>query len=128
LTSTLLLHACIFLTCVGCRRPDIVATRQLSSAELANPKLLPLSGDLELFDPSAIMDGERYWVVSTGTGMPMRVSDDLKEFDFIGDAVQVDEQSYSFYFAYDAQDSGRTSLRISTLTWDDEGWPRSAGP
>lgn len=48
---------------------------------------LSLSGDLELFDPSAIFDGERYWVVSTGAGMPIRASTDLKQFELLGDAV-----------------------------------------
>ena len=37
-------------------------------------------------------------------------------------------KTYSFYFAYDADNGGQVSLRLSTLTWDDDGWPRSAGP
>jgi arabinan endo-1,5-alpha-L-arabinosidase len=50
--------------------------------------LLELSGDLEVYDPSAIFDGERYWIVSTGAGMPLRTSADLQSFELVGDAVE----------------------------------------
>jgi arabinan endo-1,5-alpha-L-arabinosidase len=35
---------------------------------------------------------------------------------------------YNVYHAYDADADGRISLRISTLVFDAEGWPVSAGP
>jgi arabinan endo-1,5-alpha-L-arabinosidase len=72
----------------GCgSAPDVVAIRELAAAEPVEPELLTLTGDFELFDPSAIFDGERYWVISTGRGMPVRVSDDLGDFELLGDAV-----------------------------------------
>jgi arabinan endo-1,5-alpha-L-arabinosidase len=75
--------------CVGCMgSPDVVAMRETATAQPEEPTLLSMSGELELFDPSAIFDGERYWVVSTGEGMPVRVSSDLEEFERLGDAVE----------------------------------------
>lgn len=72
----------------GCSaEPDIVAIRDTTISAPAEPQQLPLSGDLSLFDPSAIFDSERYWVVSTGAGMPVRVSADLTDFELLGNAV-----------------------------------------
>ena len=36
--------------------------------------------------------------------------------------------SYLFYHVYDANDAGRTTLRIAEMVWDDEGWPVAGGP
>jgi arabinan endo-1,5-alpha-L-arabinosidase len=75
-------------TCLSCAGPpDVVAHRESTDSKPAEPTLFSLTGALELFDPSALFDGERYWIVSTGTGMPVRVSTDLRQFDLLGDAV-----------------------------------------
>lgn len=37
-------------------------------------------------------------------------------------------KDYDVYHAYDANNSGRATLRIAELVWDDEGWPVSGGP
>lgn len=73
------------LGCTG--SPDVVAT-EIVEAAASEPTLFSLSGDLEVYDPSAIFDGERYWIVSTGTRMPVRVSTDLEEVTLLGDAVE----------------------------------------
>lgn len=73
---------------LGCSgAPDVVAIRDANAVE-AIPTQFDLTGDLVLYDPSAIFDGERYWVVSTGPGMPIRTSTDLEEFTLQGDAVE----------------------------------------
>lgn len=75
--------------CVSCTGPpDVVAIREQADRAPEEPVLLSLTGDLELFDPSALFDGERYWIVSTGGGMPVRVSTDLERFDLLGNAVE----------------------------------------
>jgi arabinan endo-1,5-alpha-L-arabinosidase len=38
------------------------------------------------------------------------------------------DRQYNVYHAYDAQNGGRSTLRLSTLAWDDAGWPVSGGP
>lgn len=76
------------VACTGCTgQPDVVATQEVVAAEPQEPTQLPLSGDLELYDPSVIADGEGYWLVSTGSGMPVR-STDLREVELLGDAVE----------------------------------------
>lgn len=65
----------------------MVATQEVVVTEPLEPRQLALTGDLELFDPSAIFDGERYWIVSTGSGMPVR-STDLQSVELLGDAVE----------------------------------------
>jgi arabinan endo-1,5-alpha-L-arabinosidase len=62
--------------------PDVIAIR---TAE-PTPELLTLSGDLELKDPSAIYDGETFWIVSSGDQLPIRASNDLRAFDRVGNA------------------------------------------
>lgn len=37
-------------------------------------------------------------------------------------------RAYHLFHAYDAEQDGQSTLRISDLLWDEEGWPRSAGP
>jgi arabinan endo-1,5-alpha-L-arabinosidase len=37
-------------------------------------------------------------------------------------------ERYNVFHAYDAEEDGRITLRISTLVFDAEGWPVSAGP
>lgn len=79
----------VALACLSCTGPpDVVATREAAASQPQEPVLLGLSGDLEVYDPSAIFDGERYWIVSTGAGMPLRASVDLREFELLGDAVE----------------------------------------
>lgn len=76
------------VACLGCTGPaDVVATQEPAVTVPLEPISLGLTGDLELFDPSVIFDGEQYWMVSTGAGMPVRVSSDLEAFDLLGDAV-----------------------------------------
>lgn len=76
------------VACLGCTgEPDVVATLEVVAAEPLEPVQLPLSGDLELFDPSVIADGDGYWMVSTGSGMPVR-STDLQNVELLGDAVE----------------------------------------
>ena len=41
---------------------------------------------------------------------------------FVGDSA------YNLYHAYDAENDGNATLRVSQIAWDDEGWPVSAGP
>jgi arabinan endo-1,5-alpha-L-arabinosidase len=36
--------------------------------------------------------------------------------------------AYNVYHAYDANNAGRVTLRISEIAWDTDGWPISAGP
>ncbi len=36
--------------------------------------------------------------------------------------------AYNIYHAYDANQNGASTLRISELAWDDAGWPVSGGP
>jgi arabinan endo-1,5-alpha-L-arabinosidase len=36
--------------------------------------------------------------------------------------------AYNVYHAYDANNNGRVTLRISEIAWDTDGWPISAGP
>jgi len=67
--------------------PDVVATQARETRQPPEPTLFSLTGDLQIYDPSAIFDGDRYWIISTGTGMPVHVSTDLKEFSLLGDAV-----------------------------------------
>jgi arabinan endo-1,5-alpha-L-arabinosidase len=38
------------------------------------------------------------------------------------------DQSHNVYHAYDAENAGRPTLRIATLSWDEAGWPISGGP
>jgi arabinan endo-1,5-alpha-L-arabinosidase len=84
-----LLEAVGLLACLACTgAADVVAIREVAVSEAPQPMSLELSGDLELYDPSAIYDGERYWVVSTGPGMPLRTSVDLRSFELLGDAVE----------------------------------------
>jgi arabinan endo-1,5-alpha-L-arabinosidase len=73
--------------CLGCAGSTDVVAIQKAPAEPTEPVQVSLSGDLELYDPSGIFDGERYWLVSTGKGMPMRVSSNLEQFELLGDAV-----------------------------------------
>lgn len=77
-----------FAASLGCTGPPDVVATPVEVDEPSEPTLFSLSGDLEVYDPSAIVDGERYWIVSTGTRMPVRVSTDLKEFKLLGDAVE----------------------------------------
>jgi arabinan endo-1,5-alpha-L-arabinosidase len=44
------------------------------------------------------------------------------------DVLLVGDRWYHVYHAFDAERDGQSTLRISTLTWDDDGWPVSAGP
>jgi arabinan endo-1,5-alpha-L-arabinosidase len=44
------------------------------------------------------------------------------------DVLTVGAQSYNLYRAYDLKKDARAMLRISTLVWDELGWPASAGP
>ena len=37
-------------------------------------------------------------------------------------------KAYNVYHSYDANNSGRSMLRISELVWDADGWPVSGGP
>lgn len=75
--------------CVSCTGPpDVVAIREVAASQPIDPTLLTLSGDLEVYDPSAVFDGEQYWLVSTGAGMPLRTSADLQHFELLGDAVE----------------------------------------
>jgi arabinan endo-1,5-alpha-L-arabinosidase len=60
----------------------VVATRKAQPT----PELLTLSGDVEVKDPSAIYDGETFWIVSTGDQLPIRASSDLSGFDHAGNA------------------------------------------
>lgn len=80
------------LACLSCTgQPDVVATQEVmvtEPVEPADPTQLSLRGDLVLFDPSAIFDGERYWIISTGAGMPVRTSTDLENIELVGDAVE----------------------------------------
>src|SRR3954462_11710550 len=74
------------LSCTG--SADVVAVRKAPPEPIEQqPVQLSLSGELELYDPSAIFAGDRYWLVSTGAGMPVRVTSDLERFDLLGDAV-----------------------------------------
>lgn len=44
-------------------------------------------------------------------------------------AVFIDgDAAYNVYHAYDSQNLGRATLRISELVWDASGWPLSDGP
>jgi arabinan endo-1,5-alpha-L-arabinosidase len=44
-------------------------------------------------------------------------------------AILVDQANhYNVFHAYDADSSGAPTLRIAQLTWNDAGWPVSAGP
>lgn len=77
------------LACSSCTgQPDVVATQEVVVTEAVEPEQLELAGDLVLFDPSAIFDGDRYWIVSTGAGMPIRTSTDLRNIELLGDAVE----------------------------------------
>jgi arabinan endo-1,5-alpha-L-arabinosidase len=42
--------------------------------------------------------------------------------------LQTASGDYNVYHSYDAQARGTPTLRISELTWSDDGWPISAGP
>jgi arabinan endo-1,5-alpha-L-arabinosidase len=44
------------------------------------------------------------------------------------DVLTVNDQFFNFYHAYDREDGDQPQLRVSTLVWDAEGWPLSAGP
>jgi arabinan endo-1,5-alpha-L-arabinosidase len=44
------------------------------------------------------------------------------------DVLTVGEQSFNVYHAFDTAADNRAVLRISTLGWDAQGWPLSAGP
>lgn len=37
-------------------------------------------------------------------------------------------RTYHLFHAYDVEQDGQSTLRISELVWDADGWPRSAGP
>jgi arabinan endo-1,5-alpha-L-arabinosidase len=37
-------------------------------------------------------------------------------------------RDYNVYHSYDANAAGRSTLRISEVAWDAEGWPVSGGP
>jgi arabinan endo-1,5-alpha-L-arabinosidase len=65
----------------------VVAIAQPSLAPAPEPEQLSLSGSLEVYDPSVILDGGQYWLVSTGARMPVRASADLHEIELLGDAV-----------------------------------------
>ncbi|HEX2869919.1 MAG TPA: arabinan endo-1,5-alpha-L-arabinosidase [Polyangiaceae bacterium] len=39
-----------------------------------------------------------------------------------------DTAAYNIYHAYDANQNGASTLRISELVWDEAGWPVSGGP
>lgn len=72
--------------CEGCSSaPDVVAVRQPAPRA---PELLSLTGDILLSDPSAIYIDEKYWVFSSGSGLPIRTSTDLYDFQLVGDAFQ----------------------------------------
>jgi arabinan endo-1,5-alpha-L-arabinosidase len=68
-------------------QPDVVAVRASSAVEPTPPELIPLSGNVELVDPSVLFDGQAYWIASTGPGMPLRSSTDLRDVTLLGDAV-----------------------------------------
>lgn len=34
-----------------------------------------------------------------------------------------DKEDYLIYHAYDANDNGRSKLKINKVGWDDQGWP-----
>ena len=61
-----------------CARPCAMKTRlALTSALLLVVRLSALDGDVGMHDPSTIVrDGSRYYVYSTGAGLPVFVSDD----------------------------------------------------
>lgn len=44
------------------------------------------------------------------------------------DVLSTGHRSYNVYHAYDAENEGQPTLRISTLLWDATGWPITAGP
>jgi arabinan endo-1,5-alpha-L-arabinosidase len=44
------------------------------------------------------------------------------------DLLTSGDESYNVYRAYDADNEGEPTLRISTLRWDGAGWPITAGP
>ena len=44
------------------------------------------------------------------------------------DVLTVGNQTYVVYRAYDLEQEARATLRISTLVWDELGWPAAAGP
>jgi arabinan endo-1,5-alpha-L-arabinosidase len=44
------------------------------------------------------------------------------------DVLDVDGQHYNFFHSYDSDDANEARLRVSTLVWDREGFPNSAGP
>jgi arabinan endo-1,5-alpha-L-arabinosidase len=39
-----------------------------------------------------------------------------------------DTATYNVYHSYDADRNGSSTLRISELVWDEDGWPISGGP
>jgi arabinan endo-1,5-alpha-L-arabinosidase len=38
------------------------------------------------------------------------------------------QRAYNVYHAYDADQNGASTLRVSELAWDKDGWPVSGGP
>lgn len=38
------------------------------------------------------------------------------------------KRAYNVYHAYDGDNGGRSTLRVSELAWDEQGWPVSGGP
>ena len=146
------------LACVACAgQPDVVATREVVVTEPLEPEQQDLTGELVLFDPSALFDGERYWIVSTGAGMPIRGSDDLRSIELLGDAVDglpawaADEVpkathfwspdwayfggSYHLYYALAGGGTNQACIGHATAaelglvgTWTDDGAPLICTP
>lgn len=44
------------------------------------------------------------------------------------DVFAIGERAYNLFHVYDDADAGRSKLRLSSLVWDADGWPVSAGP
>ncbi|MDF3067796.1 MAG: putative Beta-xylosidase [Polyangiaceae bacterium] len=73
------------LSHAGCAAdPDVVAV----AVAPPTPELLELAGDIAVSDPSALHDGDDYWVISTGEQLPIRRSPDLRAFERVGGAFE----------------------------------------
>jgi arabinan endo-1,5-alpha-L-arabinosidase len=59
--------------------PDVVASADV-------PEILPITGALEVNDPSLATDGQQFWIFSTGTGLPVKTSSDLLAWTDMGSA------------------------------------------
>ena len=63
-----------------------------------------------------------------GGGTLLLESDDRWRGPGSNDVLVDGNRIYNVYHAYDAANGGRPTLRISSLIWDEAGWPISGGP